>query len=159
VLGGSLAFGASIGAFMWLRPYLADVATAGPHPRPSEEAPPPTPTPPPPSTPPVASAATLVSASVPSPPPPPATAPPASSVQNAAPPPSAHPAGVDARTCELDTSAARPGHRVFLDGRVVGETPRLLRVPCGGHELRMGSAGAAQHVVLPCGGTFKARSK
>jgi hypothetical protein len=55
---------------------------------------------------------------------------------------------------DIDTSAARPQHRVFVDGRVVGETPRTFSVPCGWHKVRLGSQGSLQSVEVPCGGVL-----
>ncbi|GAC1542096.1 MAG: hypothetical protein NVS3B10_06560 [Polyangiales bacterium] len=44
------------------------------------------------------------------------------------------------------------GHRVFVDGRVVGEGPGPLEVPCGRHAVKVGSGGKTQSLDLPCGG-------
>jgi hypothetical protein len=44
------------------------------------------------------------------------------------------------------------GHRLFIDGRLAGEGPRTFSLPCGMHELRVGSAGATRAVNVPCGG-------
>jgi hypothetical protein len=52
----------------------------------------------------------------------------------------------------LNTSRARPEHRVFFDGRVIGQTPGVFQVKCGGHYLKLGSAGTTQPVTIPCGG-------
>ena len=42
------------------------------------------------------------------------------------------------------------GHRVFLDGRVVRDAP-TLRVSCGPHVIKVGSAGKEQPIAVPCG--------
>ena len=47
------------------------------------------------------------------------------------------------------------GRRVYVDGRVVGEGPEPLRVRCGTHLLRLGSAGEDQSVEVPCGGAVR----
>jgi hypothetical protein len=44
------------------------------------------------------------------------------------------------------------GRRVFVDSHVVGEGPEPLRLRCGQHTLRLGSAGEEQTVTVPCGG-------
>jgi hypothetical protein len=49
------------------------------------------------------------------------------------------------------------GHRIFVDGRVVGESLRTLRLACGSHTVRIGSAGTNQQVVVPCGGQIALR--
>ena len=87
-------------------------------------------------------------------PPPPVPAPsPASSSSAAATPPS--PSDSLATTGDLDTSAARPQHRIWVDGRVVGQTPGVFAVPCGRHAVRLGSGGSLQAVEIPCGGQVK----
>jgi hypothetical protein len=60
---------------------------------------------------------------------------------------SAPPAKGDLR---LGKTAA--GHRVYLDGKLVGAGAGTLSVPCGSHTIRIGSHGAAQKIVVPCGG-------
>jgi hypothetical protein len=57
----------------------------------------------------------------------------------------------------LDTSFSRPNHRVWVDGRVVGQTPGVFAVRCGSHAVRVGSQGTLRTVVVPCGGTVAAR--
>jgi hypothetical protein len=44
------------------------------------------------------------------------------------------------------------GHRLFVDGRVVGETPTPVLVSCGAHTIKVGSAGREQLIDVPCGG-------
>jgi len=44
------------------------------------------------------------------------------------------------------------GHRVWIDGKLVGETPRAFEVTCGLHVIRVGSAGQPQMTEVPCGG-------
>jgi eukaryotic-like serine/threonine-protein kinase len=60
--------------------------------------------------------------------------------------PSAH-----AGTTLLSTANASPSHRIFFDGRVVGETPTTVEVPCGKHTVQLGSAGTTRTLDLPCG--------
>ncbi|HXX68937.1 MAG TPA: protein kinase [Polyangiaceae bacterium] len=50
----------------------------------------------------------------------------------------------------LRVPPARAGHRVWIDGRLVGEAPGLFYVPCGPHTVRVGSRGAPQRVVVRC---------
>jgi hypothetical protein len=52
---------------------------------------------------------------------------------------------------EITTTGAPGGHRIFVDGRVMGETPGTVRVPCGAHTVKIGSGGKAQTVDVPCG--------
>jgi hypothetical protein len=44
------------------------------------------------------------------------------------------------------------GHRIFVDGRVVGSGPQPVTVKCGQHSIKIGSAGKARVKDLPCGG-------
>jgi hypothetical protein len=46
------------------------------------------------------------------------------------------------------------GHRIFFDGRSIGEGGRDMLVPCGSHRVRVGSGGVDRSVTLPCGGTI-----
>jgi hypothetical protein len=54
-------------------------------------------------------------------------------------------------TGELVPPASAAGHRIYVDGRVVGEGTKPIRVPCGRHLVRVGSAGRARAVDVPCG--------
>jgi eukaryotic-like serine/threonine-protein kinase len=78
-------------------------------------------------------------------PPPSATAPPS------APPPA--PSAAKAGLLLLPPRSA--GHRIFVDGRVVGEGPRPYQVPCGARRVRVGSAGVERVVAVPCGGSVQ----
>jgi hypothetical protein len=44
------------------------------------------------------------------------------------------------------------GHRIYVDSRVVSSGDKPVKVGCGAHTLRIGSAGRPQVVDLPCGG-------
>jgi len=55
----------------------------------------------------------------------------------------------------LDTSRARPDHRVIFDGKVIGQTPGTFHVHCGWHQIQIGSAGTMQSLNVPCGGDLK----
>ena len=44
------------------------------------------------------------------------------------------------------------GHRVWIDGKLVGDTPKSYEVLCGNHVVRVGSGGQPQMVEVPCGG-------
>lgn len=44
------------------------------------------------------------------------------------------------------------GHRVWIDGKLVGQTPQAFEVTCGLHVIRVGSAGQPQMTEVPCGG-------
>ncbi len=58
----------------------------------------------------------------------------------------------DATHCVMHTRDAQPGHRIYYDNRVVGETPASVVVRCGVHEVKLGSAGYLRKPDLPCGG-------
>ncbi len=44
------------------------------------------------------------------------------------------------------------GHRLFVDGLVVGETPNSALVSCGSHIIKVGRHGREQLINVPCGG-------
>jgi hypothetical protein len=50
------------------------------------------------------------------------------------------------------TPAKPAGRRVFVDGRVIGQSPMVLRLSCGVHKFKIGSAGTERSAVVPCGG-------
>ncbi len=52
----------------------------------------------------------------------------------------------------LRTDKTGEGRRIFVDGKVVGEGPGPLTVPCGSHAIKVGSAGKTQQIDVPCGG-------
>jgi eukaryotic-like serine/threonine-protein kinase len=47
---------------------------------------------------------------------------------------------------------SRGSHRVWLDDHLVGESPGSFPIRCGQHTVRVGSAGTARQVNVPCGG-------
>jgi hypothetical protein len=54
---------------------------------------------------------------------------------------------------DLVTPATERNHRVWVDGRIAAwSSGGLLRVPCGTHVVRIGSAGESRTVFVPCGG-------
>jgi hypothetical protein len=53
----------------------------------------------------------------------------------------------------LDTPSAMWNHRVFVDGLTRGAGGDVIRLRCGRHTVRLGSAGRVQSVDVPCGGT------
>jgi serine/threonine-protein kinase len=56
-------------------------------------------------------------------------------------------------TGEIVTPASAHGHRVWVDGRIAAWSSGVtLRVPCGTHVVRIGSAGASTSVDVPCNG-------
>jgi serine/threonine protein kinase len=61
-------------------------------------------------------------------------------------------AGAGSQSGELSTEGAAAGRRVYVDDRVMGQTPSAFTVPCGAHKVQVGSAGQPQTVVVPCGG-------
>lgn len=52
----------------------------------------------------------------------------------------------------LHTPATAKGHRVFVDGYIGGFAPQPIKLKCGKHSVRVGSAGKLQFVDVPCGG-------
>lgn len=97
----------------------------------------------------------------------PKPAPVVSAVRSAEPPPAAvpdvkpdpkpesqaaPPADLDAKTGALRTENAPADRRVFVDGKVVGQTPLDIRLPCGSHAVKIGSSGASHTTNIPCGG-------
>ena len=54
----------------------------------------------------------------------------------------------------IDTAGTLAGRRVFVDGHVVGQTPGAMLVKCGPHKVKVGSAGHAQKIDVPCGGSI-----
>jgi serine/threonine-protein kinase len=118
-----------------------------------------------PSTAPVASTAPLPSSE---PPPPSATATPeapadtpaeapanaaaaASAAASAAAPDPDVAADIPADQGELRPPPYAAGHRIYVDGRVVGEGTDPIRVKCGSRSVRVGSAGRLQQIDVPCG--------
>jgi len=55
----------------------------------------------------------------------------------------------------LRTDEMRPGHRIFVGGRTVGETPEPILVKCGSTSIKVGSAGQARTIDVPCGGEVR----
>jgi hypothetical protein len=52
----------------------------------------------------------------------------------------------------LKTEGAAPGRRIFVDQRVVEQTPASVIVKCGARLVKIGSNGQARIVEIPCGG-------
>lgn len=44
------------------------------------------------------------------------------------------------------------GHRLYVDGKLVGDSGGPLTIPCGPHTIKLGSGGASKLVSVPCGG-------
>jgi Meckel syndrome type 1 protein len=55
---------------------------------------------------------------------------------------------------QLVFPASAAGHRIFVDGRVVGDGAQPAVVRCGPHDVKVGSAGTPQRVDVPCGGSL-----
>jgi hypothetical protein len=49
------------------------------------------------------------------------------------------------------TALMKGGHRVWIDSKIVGQSPASFSVACGPHAVRVGSHGATRHVEVPCG--------
>ncbi len=50
----------------------------------------------------------------------------------------------------IDLTDLARGRRVFVDGLLFGETPLVLELPCGAHQLRVGSRASYKRVEVPC---------
>jgi serine/threonine protein kinase len=77
---------------------------------------------------------------------------PFATVTGANPPP---PASITDGT--LTTSRSAAGHRVFVDGKLVGQGTASFRVACGRHTVKVGSSGPPQSLDVPCGGEITAQ--
>jgi hypothetical protein len=55
----------------------------------------------------------------------------------------------------VELPAWTKGHRIYVDDHVAGEGPEPLRVRCGPHTIRLGSAGRELSAVVPCGGVVR----
>jgi serine/threonine-protein kinase len=55
----------------------------------------------------------------------------------------------------LLTPAGMANHRVFVDGVARGSGGQAVRIECGRHGVRLGSAGRFQWVDVPCGGQVR----
>jgi hypothetical protein len=53
---------------------------------------------------------------------------------------------------ELRLPPSATGHRLFVDNRPVGDASSRVRVACGRHVVRVGSAGRKLTINVPCGG-------
>ncbi len=51
------------------------------------------------------------------------------------------------------------GFRVFVDGKVAGETPGPIVVTCGLRTVKIGSHGSEQKISIPCGGEIDVYAK
>jgi hypothetical protein len=54
---------------------------------------------------------------------------------------------------DIFTDPTGTGHRIFVDGKVVGESPGPIQIRCGKRNVQVGSAGVAKDVNVPCGGS------
>jgi hypothetical protein len=85
----------------------------------------------------------------------------AAAVTPARPPPAAPSAteptatGLDTTSGQILPPASAAGHRIFVDGKVASEGTDPIRVHCGSHMVRVGSAGDERKVDVPCGGSVK----
>lgn len=61
----------------------------------------------------------------------------------------------DEKMGSLRTDKTGEGHRIYVDGKVVGEGPGPIAVPCGTHSIKVGSSGKDKKVDVPCGGEIQ----
>jgi serine/threonine-protein kinase len=57
----------------------------------------------------------------------------------------------------VTTGEALSGRRVWIDERLVGQTPESFTVKCGRRHVRVGTAGKVQAVDVPCGGEIRVK--
>ena len=65
----------------------------------------------------------------------------------------AGPTDAGPKSAIVDTSSAAAGHRIFVDGKVVGETPQRVEVPCGKRTIQLGKGAPVRTLDLACGKT------
>jgi len=70
--------------------------------------------------------------------------------------PEASAAAGDGTTGTLRIDKRFAGHRIFFDGKVLGEGESFT-VPCGKHTVKVGSRGKPQKLDIPCGGEASAK--
>jgi hypothetical protein len=58
---------------------------------------------------------------------------------------------------DVVTLDASPNHRIYVDGRVLGQTPETVRVKCGTHVIKLGSSAKEQTVEVPCAGEISVK--
>ena len=61
------------------------------------------------------------------------------------------------KTGDIVPDGAPRGHRIFVDGHAVGETPATVSAPCGMHQVQIGSKGTLRKVEIPCGGSVSVK--
>jgi serine/threonine protein kinase len=54
-----------------------------------------------------------------------------------------------------DLVVSNPGHRVYVDGHIVGQSPGTFHVKCGTRVVHIGSSQAPKNVAVPCGGSVE----
>jgi hypothetical protein len=112
--------------------------------------------------PPIASASASASASAPAPASASASAPPPPPIASAsaAPATSAAPSAPVAEGMGVITTAtAAKNRRIFVDDKVVGQTPSSVTVQCGAHKVKLGSSGLVQDIDVPCGSEIAVADK
>ena len=124
------ACGGAAGAFFWLR--HAGVASGSTSTSTSTSTPTSTPTPTPTSTP----------TSTPTPTPTPTSAPEPAPASTAG---------------QVTVPRSRAGHRIWIDGRMVGQSPGSFPTKCGWRRVRVGSQAHEKNVNVPCGGEIEVR--
>jgi hypothetical protein len=49
------------------------------------------------------------------------------------------------------------GHRIYVDDKVVSSDAKPIRVSCGKHQIKVGSADAPRDIEVPCNGTISVK--
>jgi pyruvate/2-oxoglutarate dehydrogenase complex dihydrolipoamide acyltransferase (E2) component len=60
-------------------------------------------------------------------------------------------------TGTITVPESRAGHRIYVEQRVVGESPGTFTVRCGVHAVKVGSQGNVRNVNVPCGGDVEVK--
>jgi hypothetical protein len=63
----------------------------------------------------------------------------------------------NATTGTITVPESRAGHRVYVEKKVVGESPGTFTVRCGWHSVKVGSQGTEKNVNVPCGGDVEVK--
>lgn len=51
----------------------------------------------------------------------------------------------------LVTAPGHDGHRLYVDGKLIGDSPQRVEVSCGAHTVRFGSKNAERKIHVKCG--------
>jgi len=102
------------------------------------------------------STSTSTPTSTPTPTPTPTSTP--TSTPTPTPTPTSAPEPAPASTAgQVTVPRSRAGHRIWIDGRMVGQSPGSFPTKCGWRRVRVGSQAHEKNVNVPCGGEIEVR--